>query len=402
MSGRQSNPTTNNCLIPCFFLSDCILLAGVVVLWYFMQWWDQTFTLHLATIVCSDLGHYSFPDTGAELIPEIIVYVLAFVVPPIVILFGEAAVALYYLQGGEKELTREKTVRTFGIKLHALLRRTVRFTGIFLLGAFLTWILTRAGKIILGRPAPYFFSAASCLTPCASGSVFTITDCADTEDDDLARQSFPSLYASLSAYSSVFVAVYITALMRLNSAHAIRPFVGLAVFSVPFLLGVEQVASYKSHWTDVIAGWILGGAIAAYLIFAILDTFRGPLLPMTEEMVVAPVEEYDTQDDFVIGNGTAMRNGMDKPLQMNGLRQSNRGELGRDREPIRDTYLDRAMEVNEGGGVFNRSEPATNRGEAINRGPIPWPNPQMPSSISGQRVADSKRGASGNVDHYMY
>ena len=54
--------------------------------------------------------------------------------------------------------------------------------------------------------------------------------------------------------------------MRLNSAHAIRPFVGLAVFSVPFLLGVEQVASYKSHWTDVIAGWILGGAIATYLV----------------------------------------------------------------------------------------------------------------------------------------
>lgn len=349
--GRHSNLTTNNWLIPCFFFFDCILIAAVIVLWYFMQWREQTFTKHDASIPCSEIGYYSLP-MREELIPDIIVYVLAFVLPPIVVLFGEAAVGLYHLQGGDKELFREKSVMTFGMKLHALLRRTVRFTGIFLLGAFITWILTRAGQLLLSRPAPDFFTQSTCPSVCTGNEAYyQISTC--TAIVETARQSFPSLYSSLSAYASVFVTVYITVMMKLNSAHTLRPFVGLSCLSVPYLLGMQQIAFHKAHWIDVIAGWILGGAVAAYLIYGILDSFFGPLPSLPD----TPVSEgeYDANEDYIISNGTAMRNGNglhDKPMQMNGLRHSNRGgdrDVGMHgpggQGGLRDTYMDRGMEM---------------------------------------------------------
>ena len=88
----------------------------------------------------------------------------------------------------------------------------------------------------------------------------------------------------------------------------------------------------------------------------------------------------DVNEDYVIGNGNAMRNGntLDKPMQMNGLRHSQRDREG---------YLDRGMEVNS--GLYNSRED-------------PWQaGPREPNAnvISGKKVADGK---SRGVDHYMY
>ncbi|XP_030851841.1 phospholipid phosphatase-related protein type 1-like isoform X2 [Strongylocentrotus purpuratus] len=334
MAGRHGNETSNNWLIPCFFLFDCILLAAVVVLWYFMEWQTQTFTLHDATIPCTDIAYYSYPER-VDIVPETIVFVLAFVLPPIVVLFGEAAVGLYNLQGGKKQLFMEKSVMTFGMKLHALLRRTVRFTGIFLLGAFITWILTRAGQLILSHPAPDFFTRSTC-TPCSNGAdgTFTISDC--TTIIDSARQSFPSLYASLSAYASVYVAVYITMLMKLNAAHTLRPFAGLCFIAVPYLLGVQQIAAHRAHWGDVIGGWILGSVVAFYLIYGVLDAFLGPLMSTTSPRMdngVGANEDYVIEHEHALHNGNAHP----EPMVMNGLRHSQRD---------RDGYTDRGMEMN--------------------------------------------------------
>ncbi|XP_041475035.1 phospholipid phosphatase-related protein type 5-like isoform X1 [Lytechinus variegatus] len=364
MRGRHSNQTTNNWLIPCFFLFDCILLAAIVVLWYFMQWQTATFTLHDATIPCADIAYYSYPER-VDIIPETIVFVLTFVLPPIVVLFGEAAVGLYNLQGGKKQLFMEKSVSTFGMKLHALLRRTVRFTGIFLLGAFITWILTRAGQLILSHPAPDFFTRSSC-TPCSDPTAltFTLSDCPAPED--AFRQSFPSLYASLSTYASIYVAVYVTNLMKLNSAHTLRPFAGLCFIAVPYLLGMQQIAAHRAHWSDVIGGWILGAVVAFYLIYGVLDAFLGPLMSATSPGMDSDV---DANEDYVIEHDHALRNGttLDKPMQMNGLRHSQRE---------RDGYMDRGMEVN--GSLYG---------------------PRDANAISGKRVPDGK---SRGVDHYVY
>ncbi|XP_022087321.1 phospholipid phosphatase-related protein type 5-like isoform X2 [Acanthaster planci] len=287
MKGRYLT-VVNNALIPCFFFVDCLLLAGIIVLWYFMVFWEGGgFLLNRPYIPCVDVPHYSYPNLDTK-VPDLVVYVLCFALPPVVILFGEAALAVFQLQGHESPVF-EKTVITFDIKFHPIVRRTLRFIGIFAVGGFSTWILTRAAQLVLGYPAPYFFSV--CLLPstqCTGANVVTqLPDCSGTADD-LARQSFPSLFAALSAYSAIYTGVYVTKVFVLKSAKTLQPLIVLAFLALSFLTGLEQLAFYKGSWSDVIAGWLLGGLIAAYLSVSILNCFLGHVFHFQPHLVGLP------------------------------------------------------------------------------------------------------------------
>ena len=80
---RYAVVVTNNLLVPCFFLIDCLLLVGLIVLWYFLVFTDS-FRQHLPYIACQDIPYYNFPNIDGR-VPEIVVYVLAFVMPPVVV-----------------------------------------------------------------------------------------------------------------------------------------------------------------------------------------------------------------------------------------------------------------------------------------------------------------------------
>ena len=84
MKGRYVT-VVNNALIPCFFFVDCLLLAGIIVLWYFMVFWEgEGFILNRPHIPCADIPHYSYPNVDTK-VPDIVVYVLCFAVPPVVV-----------------------------------------------------------------------------------------------------------------------------------------------------------------------------------------------------------------------------------------------------------------------------------------------------------------------------
>ncbi|XP_033637039.1 phospholipid phosphatase-related protein type 5-like isoform X3 [Asterias rubens] len=265
----------NNALIPCFFFVDCLLLAGIVALWYFMVFWNgDVFFTNSRYILCSDVPFYSFPILESR-VPDIVVYVLCFVMPPVVILFGEAALAVFQLQGHENPVF-EKTVETFDIRFHPIVRRTLRYIGLFALGGFLTWILARTTQLILGYPTPYFFSM--CVLPstsCTGISLVTQLPECPADTDKLARQSFPSLFAALSSYSAVYTGIYITSVFVIKSSKTLKPLIFLVCVSLSYLMGLERLAFHKNSWSDVIAGWLLGGLIAAYLCFGVLNSFHG-------------------------------------------------------------------------------------------------------------------------------
>ncbi|XP_072018513.1 phospholipid phosphatase-related protein type 1-like, partial [Amphiura filiformis] len=269
---------TNNLLVPCFFLIDCLLLVGLIVLWYFLVFTDS-FRQHLPYIACQDVPYYSFPNLDGR-VPEIVVYVLSFVLPPVVVLFGEAALSVYSLQG-YRSPGADKTVITLGVRMHPIIRRTVRFVGLFLFGCFSTWVLSRTTQLITSQPSPYFFAECAAVpgTSCTGSQVvLELPECEGSNDDE-ARQSFPSLYASLSAYSAVYSGVYITSLLVLTSAKSVRPMLFLLILTIPYILGLERISYYKNSWTDVIGGWILGGVIGAYMSIHVLHCFRGSLTP---------------------------------------------------------------------------------------------------------------------------
>lgn len=44
------------------------------------------------------------------------------------------------------------------------------------------------------------------------------------------------------------------------------PFLSLSLVSLAVLTGINRVAEYRNHWSDVIAGQVIGGAIAVFLV----------------------------------------------------------------------------------------------------------------------------------------
>ncbi|XP_038049534.1 phospholipid phosphatase-related protein type 5-like isoform X1 [Patiria miniata] len=287
MKGRYLT-VVNNALIPCFFFVDCLLLAGIIVLWYFMVFWEgEGFYMNRPYIPCADIAHYSYPNLETK-VPDVVIYVLCFALPPVVILFGEAALAVFQLQGYESPVF-EKTVITFDVKFHPIVRRTLRFIGIFALGGFVTWIVSRAAQLMLGYPAPYFFSV--CLLPstqCTGTDLVTqLPECTGT-NDNLARQSFPSVFAALSAYSAIYTGVYVSKVFVIKSAKTLQPLIVLSFLALSLLTGLEQLAFYKASWYDVIAGWLLGALIAAYLSVVVLNSFLGHIFHFQPRLVGMP------------------------------------------------------------------------------------------------------------------
>ncbi|CDQ71000.1 unnamed protein product [Oncorhynchus mykiss] len=60
-----------------------------------------------------------------------------------------------------------------------------------------------------------------------------------------------------------------------------------------FLTGLNRVAEYRNHWSDVIAGFIIGVAIATFLVVCVVHNFKGKLLlsedPPQDNMPSAPM-----------------------------------------------------------------------------------------------------------------
>lgn len=44
------------------------------------------------------------------------------------------------------------------------------------------------------------------------------------------------------------------------------PILSLSLVSLAVLTGINRVAEYRNHWSDVIAGQAIGGAIAVFLV----------------------------------------------------------------------------------------------------------------------------------------
>lgn len=45
-----------------------------------------------------------------------------------------------------------------------------------------------------------------------------------------------------------------------------KPLLSLGLVCLALLTGLNRVAEYRNHWSDVIAGFLIGSAIAAFLV----------------------------------------------------------------------------------------------------------------------------------------
>ncbi|KAJ8285454.1 hypothetical protein GJAV_G00026950 [Gymnothorax javanicus] len=159
--------------------------------------------------------------------------------------------------------------------------------GSYLFGAAMNQSMTDIAKYSIGRLRPYFLAACQPMwekIDCKPGIYIENITCTgeDTLVDE-ARLSFYSGHSSFSMYSMVFLTLYLQARLQVEWARLVRPTVQFFLIAAAVYVGLSRVSDYKHHWSDVLAGFALGGLIAILTVEYVSDFFRTPVAPSKEE-----------------------------------------------------------------------------------------------------------------------
>ncbi|GAA6107730.1 phospholipid phosphatase-related protein type 5 isoform X3, partial [Tachysurus ichikawai] len=73
--------------------------------------------------------------------------------------------------------------------------------------------------------------------------------------------------------------MYITLACKTKGTRLATPILSLGVISLAVMVGVVRVAEYRNHWSDILAGFITGGAIAMFLVTCVINNFQQKLPP---------------------------------------------------------------------------------------------------------------------------
>ncbi|MEQ2191090.1 hypothetical protein XENOCAPTIV_020570 [Xenoophorus captivus] len=68
--------------------------------------------------------------------------------------------------------------------------------------------------------------------------------------------------------------MYVTLVFRTKGTRLMKPTLCLVLLSLAVLVGVVRVTEHRNHWNDVLAGFVTGGAIAAFLVSCVINNFR--------------------------------------------------------------------------------------------------------------------------------
>ncbi|KAL2101075.1 hypothetical protein ACEWY4_002836 [Coilia grayii] len=192
------------------------------------------------------------------------------------ILMGELMVFFLKAEGNQ-----EKTIVTADCcYFNPLFRRIIRFLGVYSFGLFTTSIFANAGQVVTGNQTPHFLTACRpnyTALGCQSAMHYITERRACTGNPLVvasARKSFPSKDAALSVYSAVYTVMYVTLVSRTKGTRLAKPTVSLTLLCLAMLVGVVRVAEYRNHWSDVLAGFFTGAAIAVFLVTCVINNFQ--------------------------------------------------------------------------------------------------------------------------------
>ncbi|XP_017353221.1 phospholipid phosphatase-related protein type 2 isoform X1 [Cebus imitator] len=289
MAGGRPHLKRSFSIIPCFVFVESVLLGIVILLAYRLEFTD-TFPVHTQGFFCYD-STYAKPYPGPEAasrVPPALIYALVTAGPTLTILLGELARAYFPTPPSAVPVIGESTIVSGACcRFSPPLRRLVRFLGVYSFGLFTTTIFANAGQVVTGNPTPHFLSvcrpnytALGCLPPSPDrpGPDRFVTDqgaCAGSPSlVAAARRAFPCKDAALCAYAVTYTAMYVTLVFRVKGSRLVKPSLCLALLCPAFLVGVVRVAEYRNHWSDVLAGFLTGAAIATFLVTCVVHNFQ--------------------------------------------------------------------------------------------------------------------------------
>ncbi|KAH8272944.1 hypothetical protein KR018_011893, partial [Drosophila ironensis] len=214
-------------------------------------------------------------------------YFIGVIIPVGVILAIEVIIS----QNKAKSDNGNTTSRRYIFMNHELpdwLIECYKKVGIYAFGAVVSQLTTDIAKYSIGRLRPHFI--AVCQPQMADGST-----CDDAKNlgkyiqeftckgvGSSARMlkemrlSFPSGHSSFTFFAMVYLALYLQARMTWRGSKLLRHLLQFIFIMVAWYTALSRVSDYKHHWSDVLAGSLIGSLCALVVANYVSDLFQKP------------------------------------------------------------------------------------------------------------------------------
>ncbi|XP_026299880.1 putative phosphatidate phosphatase isoform X5 [Apis mellifera] len=177
--------------------------------------------------------------------------------------------------------------------------------GIFGFGAATTVLFTDIAKYTIGRLRPHFMTLCEPNINCSlienQHRYIENYSCSQNISKSLLKEirlSFPSGHSSFSAYTMIYLAIYLQLRITWKGSKLLKHFLQLVCLLMAWFTALSRISDYKHHWSDVLAGSTLGAITALVVVIFVADLFK--------DQNHYSVEEKHRTADYETGAGTQM------------------------------------------------------------------------------------------------
>lgn len=124
------------------------------------------------------------------------------------------------------------------------------------------------------------------------------------------RLSFPSGHSSFSAYTMIYLAMYLQLRIKWKGSKLLKHLLQLICLLMAWFTAMTRISNYKHHWSDVLAGSTLGTIVALLVMHCVADLFEEERERHSSTEKHRPTD-YETETGVAstqVNNGTANRN----------------------------------------------------------------------------------------------
>nr|XP_016930558.1 putative phosphatidate phosphatase isoform X1 [Drosophila suzukii] len=214
-------------------------------------------------------------------------YFIGVVIPVGVIVIVEVIIS----QNKAKQDNGNATSRRYVLMNHDLpdwLIECYKKVGIYAFGAVVSQLTTDIAKYSIGRLRPHFMAVCqpqmpdgtTCDDPINVGKYIQEFECKGVGSSARMlkemRLSFPSGHSSFTFFAMVYLALYLQARMTWRGSKLLRHLLQFVFIMVAWYTALSRVSDYKHHWSDVLAGSLIGSICALVVANFVSDLFQKP------------------------------------------------------------------------------------------------------------------------------
>ncbi|XP_043257928.1 putative phosphatidate phosphatase isoform X1 [Colletes gigas] len=266
----------------------CLFIMGTAVLMFFFfgKPYKRGF-------FCNDESLYHPFHTST--VTSTMLYVIGVFLPICAMLIGEYLHSRYSNTESSKVLC--------GYNIPPWLWSAYEKIGIFGFGTIANILFTDIAKYTIGRLRPHFMAICMPNINCSliENQHRYIEDysCSpNTSSRTLkeVRLSFPSGHSSFSAYTMIYLALYLQLRITWKGSKLVKHLLQSLCLLMAWFTALSRISDYKHHWSDVLAGTALGTIVALVVANCVADLFKERRHSLTEEKHRAA--------DYETGGGT--------------------------------------------------------------------------------------------------